>query len=1032
MNYVLDHPWMLLGGLVVIPMVGAGWLLLRSTDVVKRIVVLGLRAALMLIIVVLLAGPRAVREDDRMTVVGVLDISDSVRRFATPLATADDPEAPILGQLETWFDAATSDRRTGDRAGLVVFDGRSTALRLPDTRPGGADIDVGAQPGTNIADAVNLGLSLLPAAGPRRLVLMSDGNQTSGDALAAAERAARIAGERTAIPIDVLPLTYRIERDVQVSRIEVPQTARPGQRVVARVVLEATGRIDGRLSIDHEGRPVDLDPSAPGNDRAMTTRAGETVVLVPITLGTSPVNRFEARFRADEPDAIPDNDAAESFTVTSGAGRWLVVDADAGTTPNALATMLRSDERAVEVIDPAALPTRLLDLHRYDLIVLDDLPAWHLEVEQHALLVRYVHDLGGGLLMVGGEQAFGAGGWNGSELETVLPLHMDPPRQLILPQAALVLVLDKSGSMARNVAGARATQQSVANEAAALAIESLRTGTYIGVIAFDSFAREVVPLEVNDDPAAITKRVRGISPDGGTDLRRALVRADRMLAGVDVPRKRVVCLSDGQSPTDGLVELVEQMAARNIQVTTIAVGDDADDETLEKLAAAGGGQFHAVRNPRVLPRVLLDSVQVVNRPLIKEGRFDPAVLPTGSPLTAGLRRAPALGGLVITGPREETTAVIEATHPDGDPLLAHWQAGLGHVAAFTSDVGGAWSEEWSTWSGASEFWLELALLSARTTTDLDTELTTRFEDDRMLISLEMLDTSGDSGDGPTIVDGWVYSPDGARLAVQLVQTAPGTFQTAVPASQPGNYIVALSPRRGDELQPPTIGGASRASGPEYRYMRSNAALLRSIAQRTGGRDLGATPPLEAALFDRGGEEPTRTLLPAWPPLLWMAIGLLLMDIAGRRLAWDGRRITGLVERAFRREAPARESGEAAAATLAILREAGEEQDEAASTPGSASPATTPSPEPAAQEPPRKPEGDAPDTSKDTRAAAKRPDGERVAAALDVLLGRGRQKQPPPPVPPDDDETGDVAATTNSLLEARRRARRARDEGEHDA
>ncbi|MHC4910009.1 MAG: hypothetical protein ACYTF9_09845, partial [Planctomycetota bacterium] len=98
----------------------------------------------------------------------------------------------------------------------------------------------------------------------------------------------------------------------------------------------------------------------------------------------------------------------------------------------------------------------------------------------------------------------------------------------------------------------------------------------------------------------------------------------------------------------------------------------------------------------------------------------------------------------------------------------------------------------------------------------------------------------------------------------------------------------------------------------------------------------------------------------------------------------------------------------------------------------ASPATTPSPEPAAQEPPRKPEGDAPDTSKDTRAAAKRPDGERVAAALDVLLGRGRQKQPPPPVPPDDDETGDVAATTNSLLEARRRARRARDEGEHDA
>ena len=297
-SYAFDHPWILLGSAIVVPLVIVGWLTLRMIDPIKRFVVLALRAALVLLVVLLLATPRLVRDDDRMTVVALIDVSESVARFATPLTTSTEPEAPMLAQLESWFEAAAGDRRTDDRAGVVVFDGRALAVRIPDTRPGGADLDVRGEPGTNIADAINMGLALLPASGPRRLVLMSDGNQTTGDALAAARRAAATTDDRSATPIDILPLTYAIDRDVQVSRVEVPQTARPEQRVVARIVLDATEATRGRLTLTHEGRAVDLDPDAPGNDRVLVAPRGESVVLVPVTLGTFTCEPLRSSFRA--------------------------------------------------------------------------------------------------------------------------------------------------------------------------------------------------------------------------------------------------------------------------------------------------------------------------------------------------------------------------------------------------------------------------------------------------------------------------------------------------------------------------------------------------------------------------------------------------------------------------------------------------------------------------------------------------------------------------------------------------------------
>jgi uncharacterized membrane protein len=647
----------------------------------------------------------------------------------------------------------------------------------------------------------------------------------------------------------------------------------------------------------------------------------------------------------------------------------------------------------------------LLSLHRYDLIVLDNVASWELSPLQQELLSRYVNDLGGGLIMVGGERSFGAGGWNGSPLEQVLPVELDPPKQLKLASAALVLVLDKSGSMNEHVAGTRTTQQRIANEAAAMAIESLRSESLVGVVTFDFSARVHVPMQRNEEPQRIADRVRAITSDGGTNLAPALREAHRMLRGVEAERKLVVCLSDGRSHVTALDGLVNAMAADGITLTTIAVGDDADHETLMRLASVGNGEFYPVRNPRTLPRVLVDSVQVINRPLIKEVPFAPVIRATGSTLTIGLDEAPILDGLVITEPKPDPQVSVEMEHPEGEPLLVHWQAGLGRTAAFTSDADGGWSRLWIDWPGYAAFWTQLARTIARPATSPDAELITQVAEGRLRITLEA------SSDKEFLdylhVEGTVYAPGGHAIPVRLRQTAPGRYETEIEAASPGNYVVALSPRRGNRRLAPVIGGASQSASPEFRRFRSNAPLLDQIAGMTGGRLLDITRPDAADLFDRRGMRPSVAALPAWQTLLWLALGLLLLDIASRRLAWGYDRIWNLVRQAAARVAPSHVRGGEAAATLASLRQASDELDRKRESAPRAAPRPTraahPVPEP-------------------TRAE---PEPSKISAAINTLLGKsapadeGAEKKEEEPETPARGST----ETTSGLLEAKRRARK---------
>ncbi len=1023
MNLRFDQPELLGLGLLCVPLAVLGWRWLATMDRLRRTTVLLLRTAVILALVVMLAGPRTVREHHNLTVIGVLDLSGSVQRFAQLSAGADSQWRSNVEHLREWFRLATQTKAPDDRFGLIVFDGRATVISVPvKGRYIDDNLDVRVLEGTNIADAIQLALAMFPADTGKRIVLLSDGNETQGNALAAARQAAAgsSAGSKAAegagwgVPIDVAPITYSLSGDVQVVRVEAPPTARPGQTVTLRIVLNATQPIDGRLILRHEGEPVDLNGALEGASRPISVPSGQSVHLAQVVLGGTPINRFEAVFEPNDPgdDILLDNNRAEAFTATPSRGMVLVLDRHASQHPNILARTLQQAGIPARAQPPHALGEDLLSLQRYDLIILDNVAAYELSTRQHELLGRYVHDLGGGLIMIGGEQSFGAGGWNGTALEAVLPLELDPPKELKLASAALVLVLDKSGSMNLQVAGARASQQQIANEAAAMAIESLHSESLVGVVTFDFFAKVHVPLQRNDDPQRIAQQVRGITSDGGTNLAPALREAHRMLNDVNAQKKLVVCLSDGRSHTTDLDDIVNAMAASNIKLTTIAVGDNADEQTLRRLAELGGGKFYLVRNPRTLPRVLVDSVQVINKPLLKEVPFVPIVQPTGSTLAMGMGSAPILDGLVITARRGDPTVTVEMTHPDGEPLLAHWQAGLGRVAAFTSDADGHWSHRWIDWPGYATFWAQLVRTITRPATNPDTELITVIKDGRLLITLEA--ATKDKGFLNYLeVDGVVYRPTGDALPVRLRQTAPGRYETSVDATAPGSYIVALSPRRGSRRMAPVIGGASQSARAEFRRFDSNTPLLEQIAQITGGRRLDISQPTKVDLFDRSAMPGSLSALPAWQTILWLALALVLLDVANRRLAWDFGLLRRLLLQAVARVAPGRLRGREAAATLATLRQV----SDSVGRKFDAKPADN-----VRQSSLRHP--DTQPQQPQTTTASQPPEPSKVAAAIDALLGKTISTPAPrskPPEPPSAD-TGPTD-TTRSLLAAKQRAHR---------
>jgi len=877
--------WLLLAAIPV-AVVGLRWF--RAMIMLRRVTAVGARIVLFALIVGMLAGARRVRETESLTTIAVIDLSQSVMRFS-------DLGPEPATRIREFLRASTDRRGPDDLFGLVVFDGKAIAAAVP-SRANVLDrsLEPPGVEGSNISAALRYAAALAPADSTTRLVLISDGNDTAGDAIDAAAELAG-AGFGSGLSIDVVPIDHRVGDEVVVESFDAPPRAAPGSTIPLRVVLRSTASTQGTLYLAREGEALDINGSQAGYGRRIQLEPGRNIELINVPLPPGRVHRFEVSYEPDRDgtrfvgDTTLANNRSSAFTLVPGRGSVLFVDGVSNGSPDGEgATLPRALAEAdidVQVVSPDGFPQSMLELQSYDLVVFQNVPAEALDDRQQEMLISHVQDVGAGLVMIGGPDAFGAGGWHGSLLEPIMPIRLDLPDQIIVPEAAIMFVLDSSGSMGASVLGSVRTQQEVANESAAMAIQSLDRTDLVGVIAFNESYRTVVPLGPNTDPEQAAARVRSIAPGGGTTLGPALRAAAEALASDDAKTKQIIVLSDGRS-TDAvrLEEQARQINELGIRITAIAVGDAADSDTLERVAMAGGGAFYSVINPNLLPRIFLKAVRVVRSPLVREGSFDVRINDAGSPLIAGIEQPPPLRGLVMSRFREEPTVVNALIASTGDPLLSHWVVGLGQVVAFTSDAH-HWAERWVDWPGYRAFWTQIMRMTSRAVDESDSELIVEVTGGTLDVVLDAFDRSGTPAD-LLDVPASVYLPGGGVEEITLAQTGPGRYEASLPARESGAYIVIARPRLGGKRLPPLLGGASVPVGTEMERLEANTALLVRIAELTGGRVLDIHAPTPGALFAREQLVPRRASTPLWPTLLAWALLVYLVDVGTRRVAWD--------------------------------------------------------------------------------------------------------------------------------------------------
>jgi len=833
------------------------------------------RAALLVLVAGALAGASAVRTSERVAVIALVDVSPSLQRGAA---------GDALGRARAWIAGLAEGMDPDDSLGVAAFAGKAVAVAAP-TR-GGFDaqdltLDLALGDATDLARAIELATAMAPPDASARVVILSDGVETTGDGL-------RAATALSPVRFDVVPIEYRVGSDVIVERVDAPAQATSGASVPVRVTMRSSGEISGRVLLRQGTEWVDLNGDAEGLGQRVTLRPGENVRVYDVELADGAVHSIEARFQPDEAgaDAVDANNNAGAVVITPGRGRALHLNG-AGEAGAALAGVLRDAGFEVESATPAETPLGLLELQAYDLVVLHNAPADEVPRAAHGALADYVQRLGGGLLVVGGREALGAGGWNGTALEPALPVKLDLPEELIVPSAAIVMVLDSSGSMSAPVLGGSRSQQEIANEAAALATQTLDRTDLVGAIGFSSQPYPVITLGPNRDPEANGEKLRAISSGGGTNMYPAIEEAGVWLRGVEAEVKHVIVLSDGQStgnPERG-VETARLLQENGISITTIAVGDGADVATLSRIAEAGDGQYYRVVDPNLLPRIFVREIRIVRKPLVREEPFTPIVLPSGSPVTSGLGQPPALGGLVLTQQRPEPEITLAMATEGGEPVLAHWNTGLGRVAVFTSDAGD-WASGWLAWPGFRSMWTQAARYASRPPMSRDAELSVAQVGDTLELRLDAAD---DNGAPINLLDvsAIVYTPGGESRQIKLSQTGPGLYEASVPAEESGSYVVAATPRRGTQALAPSLAGVSKAAGLELRSLESNAGRLAQIAEATGGRVYDLDDPEQAAaVWDRAGVEAVEAAQPLWPLLLLWALGVYMVDIATRRVAWD--------------------------------------------------------------------------------------------------------------------------------------------------
>ena len=847
-----------------IGLVAGGWLAAsRQLPRGRRIASLILRLALVSALVAAVAGARLALPADRLSVVFLVDGSASM---------VDATRTELLAFVRR----AVRNMPEADTAGVVVFGANALVDRLP------SEIDELQTPASvpvvsasDIGAAVRLGSAIFPAGTQRRLVLLSDGNDTGGQAGEAILNAAT-----SGVHLDVALPSGQTFGEVLLDGLDAPAGARVGEtmEITARVRSTVTTAATLRLLADGATvatRELQLAPSS--QTVAFRLKADQAGFHV-----------FRAVVEPKD-DHFAENNAADAYVLVTGEPQILLATDDPSRAAY-LSAALTTARQHVTVVPSNGVPGSLATLAGFDAVVLDDVPAEALGAATMGTLQVYVRDLGKGLVMIGGKQSYGAGGYLNSPIEETLPVYMSVRDKQRSPDVAMVAVVDKSGSMAdchctgdnRDTAtsGTRGFQKvDIAKEAILRAADALSPSDQLGVVAFDSGAHWAVrtgPIDIGSLQAGL-----GFAADGTTNIYAGLKAAYDDLLQNPAKLRHIILITDGWSQSGAYDALLADMKQAGITLSTIGTGGGSA-HILKALAEESGGRYYDAADATRIPDIFLkETIRTAGEQIVEE-RFQP-VPSQPSEILRGLDpgRLPALLGYNAT--TAKGTATVSLLTGRDDPLLAQWQYGLGRAVAWTSDARHQWAADWI---GTDAYGTALTQMVAWTLPPQDSQgIEVRFSPGRAGELNVEVDSRDDEG-APrnffrTVLR--LVAPDLTPSQTVLQQTGPGRYAGTLRADATGAYLVRVAQTREADSASRTLGMVSPAAA-EYRRLGIDGEALRDYAADGQGRVLDPTSEQAEADVWKHDILADAFPTPIWPWLLLLAIVLVPLDVGVRRVA----------------------------------------------------------------------------------------------------------------------------------------------------
>jgi uncharacterized membrane protein len=907
-NFQIDfqYPWMLVL-LILIPI--AWWIGVRSLaglGPVRRGLALVLRSLVLLLVIAALAGVQWIWTSERQTVIYLLDQSDSI-----PLAKR---QLMLRYAVESVKKFRRTSNNRNDRAGLIIF-GREASIEIPPLDENLPPLSqpesyLGKTDATNIEGALKLAAASFLEDSAKRIVILTDGNQTLGSAETTAKRLAE-----SGIGIDVIPVRLDSSTEVLVEKIDVPGFVRQGQTVEARVVINRyqeagteAKEIEGRLRVLRRiGNQIETLVDAP-----YTLDRDINVVPIPHRIDETAGYTYEAEFitKEREADTIAQNNRATAFTYARGRGRvMLIEDANNPGNYDSMVDALRRNDIDVDVRNTANLFSSLVELQTYDSVVLAGVPRASGENasqiisitdDQIEMLVQSVQQFGMGLLMLGGPEAFGAGGWTNTKLESAMPVDFAIKNTKVEAVGALAMVMHASEMSEGNY------WQKMVGKAA---LNALGPQDYCGVVQYDMQndkwlwgTQSQGLIKVGENRAMMKSRISRMVPGDMPDFDSSLKLAISSLKKVNASVKHMIIISDGD-PTAASNGVLNDFSNNKIKISTVAVGAHGVVGTaeLKRIANRTGGNYYEVTNAGTLPKIFMREAQRVSRPLVyePEGGVMPVTQLPGHEVMSGLTgQLPRIRGFVLTERKDSPLVEVpllspKPTEPETASLLATWTYGLGRTAVFTTDAGKRWATDWVGSPYYDQFFSQMVRWTMRPSGDEGKfNIATNAKEGRVQIVVNAMDAN-DQFLNFLDMNATAIGPDLKPITVPLRQQAPGRYIGEFTPEQSGSFMVSVNPGAG---KPTITTGVTVPFSDEYRVRQANFRLLEQIATQTpqGGESGKVFPTLDMDALDkvleidtyRSGVPPAKSLQDIWPYAVLLGASLFFADVFVRRVALD--------------------------------------------------------------------------------------------------------------------------------------------------